>query len=138
VVNQIRLTRKQAGADGHIHWNMKALMNNAELVQTLQTQVYAEPALPPASPWLDRTPPTKPKLNAHVRSSSVALNWQAANNDKISLWLLQVKAAGKWSSEVLPGKTKSFTHRGVPDAIALTAVSRTGMTSPTTSLELAR
>src|SRR5262249_50301875 len=62
IVNQIELTRKQAGAPGHIHWNMNNLLANSSLLDSLQKKTYAEPAITPAMPWLDRTVPAKPLL----------------------------------------------------------------------------
>src|SRR5690349_24532318 len=63
IVNQIRLARKQSGVDGHVLWNMKSVMRNQALVDALESQIYTQPALMPASPWLGNGHPPKPILS---------------------------------------------------------------------------
>ena len=62
LLSQIRLTRQQSGVAGHIHWEMKALMEKNVLTATLQKDIYALPALVLASPWLGGARPEKPTL----------------------------------------------------------------------------
>jgi uncharacterized lipoprotein YddW (UPF0748 family) len=51
------------GATGHIHFSMAALMQDRDGVATLLSLgAYAQAALPPATPWLDATPPPAPRL----------------------------------------------------------------------------
>src|ERR1043165_3830797 len=77
ILNQIRLTRKQPGASGHIHWNMKSLMRSSALDEALEREVYTQPALVPASPWLDNARPEKPRLTAGKadRSAALSVSW---------------------------------------------------------------
>ena len=54
IVNQITVTRGQAGAQGHVHFSMKALLENRDgLADRLQQETYAERASVPESPWLE-------------------------------------------------------------------------------------
>src|SRR5206468_2637633 len=57
IVEQIKVTRAQAGATGNVHFSMKALMGGAGGKADALKSVYAEPALVPASPWLRKEPP---------------------------------------------------------------------------------
>jgi uncharacterized lipoprotein YddW (UPF0748 family) len=135
IVNQIQLIRKQSGADGHIHWNMRSL--RGDLLSTLQTQLYTEPALLPATPWLQSAALQKPSLKVRSSSSPVSLSWEPATpGDKVSLWVLQTRTAGKWSTQILPSITKSQRLAKSPEVIALTAIGCTGMASPSSTLEL--
>jgi uncharacterized lipoprotein YddW (UPF0748 family) len=139
IANQIRLTRKQAGANGHIHWNMGSLMRNETLARLLQRDIYPEPALMPAVPWLDSTRPVKPTLTPRIdpAGSKVTFDWQPAGAEKPFVWLFQTKSAGHWATEILPAKSCSFPVPGaLPDVISLTAIDRTGNGSPPAVLEL--
>jgi len=63
VVDQIEVTRKQAGAGGVIHFSMKALLRNPMGVADDVRKTYSEPALVPESPWLGSdNPPEKPTV----------------------------------------------------------------------------
>jgi uncharacterized lipoprotein YddW (UPF0748 family) len=64
IVDQILITRDQAGSTGHVHFSMRAFQPGVPVRDTLAArlaaEVYAEPALVPASPWLDATAPAAP------------------------------------------------------------------------------
>src|SRR5689334_2619157 len=61
-VNQIKVTRRQPGATGHIHFSMKAIMHNRDGITDALKDLYATPALVPASPWLGDEAPAAPRL----------------------------------------------------------------------------
>lgn len=63
IVDQIELTRKQPGATGNILFSMRPLLADRGGVATALKQVYAEPALIPASPWLSQRRPASPKVS---------------------------------------------------------------------------
>jgi len=141
IVRQIAFTRKQHAASGHIHWNMKSLMNNSSLAEVLEGGLYAQPALVPATPWLDNSRPSQPQLTLQSTNSvsRATFIWHSASADQISSWLIQTRTGGKWSTEVLPGKTTYHTFQGPnPDAVVVTAIDRSGNASPSASLELRR
>ncbi|HWI59177.1 MAG TPA: family 10 glycosylhydrolase [Bacillota bacterium] len=128
IVSQIRLARKQPGGSGHIHWNMKSLMRNPALDATLEREVYAEPALVPAAPWLDRSRPRKPQLTVSPASGCLKVQWgTVAGSEKASLWVLQTCHGQRWTTALLPATRTSVELSGpVPDALALTPVDRCG------------
>ncbi len=133
IVNQIRLTRKQQGAQGHIHWNMKSLMRNKEFDEVLAREAYQQPALLPSSPWLGRAQPDKPRLTVATSKSRSALTatWALGTHGKPWLWLLQTRAHGEWTTEILPGnRTSRAWNDGPPEVVAISAVSRTGEVGP--------
>ena len=77
IVNQVRLTRKQTDTPGEVFWSMKSLMlDRGRLADTLRNDVFAQPALVPASPWLNKQSPSKPKVYTVNYASSGLLNAQ--------------------------------------------------------------
>jgi hypothetical protein len=131
IVNQIRLTRKQSGADGNILWSAKALLQNRQGIgDLLRKEVYTEAALAPVSPWVDRKPPPQPQLSVED-GARVTVRWSAAAGAKTAWWLFQIFNNGRWSTEILPSHAGSLTLTGnpKPQAIALTAISDSGQAS---------
>ena len=129
IVREIRLTRQQPGAEGHIHWNMRALMRNSSLDAALEQEVYQQAALVPALPWLGRTMPKKPALTVAGGKSPVEVSWRAGKQEQAWLWLLQVRRGKDWTTMVLPGTQGSCAlAQPAPNVIALTAVDRFGNT----------
>jgi len=140
ILNQIGLSRNQTVSAGHVHWNMKSLMRSAELGTALEREAYAEPALIPASKWLDSTPPANPQLKvAASGNASVKLSWESAPGEKACLWVLQYRRGGTWTTRIVPGEWRGHILDGdPPDALALSAVDRVGNVSSPTTLALRR
>jgi uncharacterized lipoprotein YddW (UPF0748 family) len=137
IINQIRLTRKQSGVDGHVHWNMKSLMRNQGLDDALETQVYPQPALIPASPWLGNGDPAKPALRfTEVSRTKLSLSWVIGNGTKPWLWLVQSRHGHGWKTEIMAADKLSATWTGdLPDVVAISAVDRIGNISPAAAIE---
>ena len=136
IVAQIRLAAKQPVSSGHIHWNARSLLRSVELQAALSRGPYAEPALVPASPWLDGSNPPPPRLRAVANSASVKLSWENADAGKFSAWVLQYRRADRWTTQVLPRVRNSQIIDGPPpDVVALTAVNRVGNASAATVLK---
>jgi hypothetical protein len=131
IVNQVRLTRKQAGASGNIFWSFRSLLQNrGGIVDALSKEVYAQPAIVPASTWLDSTPPAAPKLTVTDASEIMKINWEPSNTEPVWLWTLQTRAGNEWRLDVFAGRHGSAAIRNmVPDMIALTAIDRCGNAS---------
>jgi len=137
IVDQIRLTRKQSGAAGHVHWNMAALMRNAALDTALERDVYAQPAVVPAMPWLARGARGTPKLAAKVEGGSLEVTWSFEKGGPVRAWVLQWRKGREWKTEVLPAGRKSRRFGpDFPEAIAISAVDRYGNLSRPAVLEL--
>lgn len=136
IVSQIRVARKQEGVDGHIHWNMKALMRKGALGSALEHEVYQLPALFPASPWLERDLPEKPAITVSKAKGALNVAWQTSNLAPVRFWVLQTRSGREWNTEVLPGERRSHTLTGgAPELIALTALDRYGNASAPQVLE---
>jgi hypothetical protein len=135
IASEIELTRKQS--NGHIHWNVSSLMRNqGGITDLLHRNVYAAPALVPASPWLDSTVPGKPNLT--VRNADAGqgwkLQWNPTGNKPVWLWLAQLRRGTNWVTQIIPGEQGGLMGaRGdsVPDSIAVTAIDRVGNAGPT-------
>ncbi len=132
ILNQIQLTRNQSGASGNVFWNMGSLMQNKSgWCDQLQRSAYAEPALIPASPWLNSRGPGKANLVVENAATPGALkmSWQPANQEAVRLWVLQMKTNGKWHTDILPGSQlgELLLLRGAfPDMVAISPVDRFG------------
>ena len=123
IINQINVTRRYPDP-GHIHWSVTALMKNSALDTALARDVYRQPALIPASPWLDSTAPAPPKLSVAVWKKTAHVQWQNAGQP-VGGWVLQSRANGIWTTQILPaGRTDAYLDNGAPDAVAVRAVNR--------------
>lgn len=132
IVEQIRLARSQS-TGGHIHWNMKSLMPGSPLGPALVQGPYAEPALVPATPWLDSQPPGKPKLefSSATTSGRAQVSWESTGPEKVWQWVVQIRSAGRWETRIVPAHHQSETvsvkgAANSPPQIAISAVDRCG------------
>jgi len=140
IVRQIRLTRLTRGVGGYIHWSARCLLQNrGRIAETLTAQVYTEPALVPAFPWLDRTPPAQPtlKLLGGLATSPLKLMWTVPGADAVGHWLVQTKVDGRWQTEILPGRQTAWSIPASrkPEVLVVRAVDRCGNLSPPAALE---
>ena len=126
MARQIAATRRQPGAGGEIFYHLRNLADNAALADVVRI-AYAQPALVPASPWLDSIPPGKPKLTVVENSrSSLRLHWETAD-DPAWLWVLQFRTNQVWTTEILPAiRTNWSFAKPAPDLISISAVDRVG------------
>ncbi len=162
IPRQILVTRGMAGASGHVHFSMKALLNNREtLTDKLKTGLYAAPALIPPSPWLDDKAPATPSIKSTgAEGNSVSLALEAKDAGDVFVWVLYAKRGSKWTTEILPAattahdlsirletttttatnqglETKETKTTGEPlSLVALTAVDRVGNESEPVYLEI--
>jgi uncharacterized lipoprotein YddW (UPF0748 family) len=133
ILNQIKVTRTMCKSmAGDIHWSFNCLLNDkGGLATTLERGLYAQPAVVPASPWLEGKGPGMPKLT----SISGALGWEPDAQEKISVWLFQTRSGEKWSTRILPGAARLHELPESVEVIALTAIDRCGVASPSMVLQ---
>jgi hypothetical protein len=106
-------------------------MKNAALNEALLRDAYQQPALIPASPWLDASPPDRPKLTVTPWKKTMTLGWKKTGAEPVCWWVLQCRTNGVWTSEILPGNESGrYRENFSPDAVALRAVDRAGNLSP--------
>lgn len=127
ILSQIRIARDSTGVSGHIHWNMKALLRNPTLTAALRDQVYAEPALVPAMPWLERGATQKPVLSCERSNGGLRVSWSVGAPEKVGHWVVQTRRGSKWNIQLLPQHETSVAFaRGTPELIAVSCIDRCG------------
>lgn len=140
IVQQVELTRASGKATGNIHFSMRAFTQKWKNVdEALASSVYALPALVPASPWLDKTPPKAVRLRlvqAGGRLRAVLDGAVARDVWQIAFYELR---NGKWAlAEVLPRSADGRSVSPGSEAIAVSAVDRAGNESPSYVVRLPR
>jgi uncharacterized lipoprotein YddW (UPF0748 family) len=135
IVEQVALQRARPGAGGHLHFSMKALLEDRDgVARLLAAGPYAEPALVPATPWLDGEAPATPQLR---HDGGPSLRVQAAGGAPPFLWAVWRRTDGVWRFAVQPAHdTAVAVDSGRGDAVAVAAVSRLGQTSAVAVLRL--
>jgi len=155
LLEQVRLTR-QANAGGDVHFSMRALMpqntvrrdsvlvgvatqppaptNAAAMADRLRVQLYADPALVPASPWLSKTRPAAPAVRVRTDSSSgeQVARLTPGSQRRVMWWTVRVFDGSAWRSWVLPGDQRQLivAPRGAArPRVIVTAVDRYGTES---------
>ncbi len=128
IVNQVSLSRT-VGKNyvGHVFWSMDSLMKNRGGVNgALMQNFYQEPALVPPMPWVSRVVPASPGVNAVVSGGDVSIAWSAVPG--CQKYAVQSRTGRVWRTRTVTVGTK-IRLKGVPDAIAVSAVGRSGNAS---------
>jgi len=156
LLDQVRLTR-EANAGGDIHFSMRALMpantvrrdsvlvgvatqppaetSAAALSDRLRAEVYAEPALVPASPWLSKTRPARPRarVRADTATGEHIVTLTPGDERRVTWWTVQALAGGTWKTWVLPRTQRRLVIAPAaserPARVVVTAVDRYGTAS---------
>jgi uncharacterized lipoprotein YddW (UPF0748 family) len=134
IVEQVKLTRAQKGATGNVHFSMKALLHNNGGVADALKEVYAEPALVPASPWLKEKPPARPEVEWAPGQRTLTIR---PGGEGVRLYVVRRQTAGGWVLRLLPaGGTRpvTVTFEEAPARVAVSAVGRTGNESELTRM----
>lgn len=134
IIRQIGATREHASATGNIFFSAKSLLQNLGGVsELLKSGPYAEPALVPATPWLDRTPPRAPKVSARRRAAgALEITWSPRGRERAFVWVVRVREGADWRTEVLPADSRAYSsgavkaHAARPALVAVSAVDRSG------------
>lgn len=134
VANQVRIARSRR-ADGVLFWNASSLRLNKGGVGDRLAELFREPALVPAAPWLGTNAPAAPQLRVESQAGGAALdlNWRfIGSREPARQVVLQTRVASEWRTEILPGRSGSRTmdvRRGMalPDEIRLYGIGRTGL-----------
>jgi uncharacterized lipoprotein YddW (UPF0748 family) len=124
ITRQIQIVRKESGATGEIIYHLRILLDNRALADVIRAQ-YSQPALVPASPWLDSIPPRQPKLVVTAENSGVRAHWANNGGELAWLWILQFRINNAWTTEILPSQETTHTFfDSKPDVISVRAVDR--------------
>jgi uncharacterized lipoprotein YddW (UPF0748 family) len=136
IARQIQITRAQPGTSGEIFFHLKNLVDDSALNETIRNQNF-QPALAPAMPWLNSTPPDKPKLSVTINSrTNLVARWEIAANNLPKWWVLQCRGTNNlWTTQILPAtQTGCAFSTWTPEFISISAVDRFGNISPPTVL----
>lgn len=126
ILNQIRIAASQPISAGHVHWNMKSVMQNASLRTGLERGSYNEPALLPAMPWLKAPAPETPII-AIDQGGDGRVGWRSSSGKLPNLWLVQIRQKNKWKTEILPSQVQSIPLAATDmETVVITAVNRIG------------
>jgi uncharacterized lipoprotein YddW (UPF0748 family) len=82
--NQIKYLRSNSNVQGSVFFSANSLMRNPlGFTDSLRTNYYKYPALPPVMRWLDSVPPNAPKnLVAKTTGNGVSLKWETPDTAK--------------------------------------------------------
>jgi hypothetical protein len=126
IINQVRLTRAHRGAEGNIHWSVRAFLRNAgAIADALAYGHYSSPALVPVSRWLDSTPPAAPKLTVEQTATGLGVSWQSGGPEIVAQWVVQARNGNQWSLEIVSGARKIHALEAA-DVVAVSAMDRCG------------
>lgn len=129
VVRQIEHTRGPYGSSGNVHFSMEVLMKDRDrIVDRLRTSVYAEAALVPATPWLDRTPPRMPRLTNVSGRGETMIRITPDDAEPVRFWVVRLRHERGWSTSILPGTDRDIIVAAAgqtpPAVVAVSALDR--------------
>lgn len=135
VISEIMITRGMLpNSPGAVHWSMSALTKNPSLTKDLKEGVYKQPALVPASPWLDNHAPKPPEVFLGEQNDSLLIRWETKDDD-VFKWVLYFQYDTKWEQRIF-NKQETETliklyNNKIPEPdklkyIMVTAIDRTG------------
>jgi uncharacterized lipoprotein YddW (UPF0748 family) len=153
ILEQIRLTRAQPGATGNVHFSMKVFLDDPDaLDERLTAGPYAQPALVPATTWLDVGTPPAPTISVRTEGGRAMLGILPTAQPPVPvgvggtstvsatpwLWVVQTRSDAGWTTEVVPAAVRSrpLAARGTsaPREVRVTMIDRLGVASPAATL----
>ncbi len=144
IIEQIKITRgdnivdgRPPAATGHIHFSMKALMNDTGRIRIVAALkfLYSEPALVPAMPSAGSRPPAKPSLHWQQEGRELAIR---AADERTRLFVVRSRTGNRWTIRIEPirkGEETRIDLAAQIDEAVVTAVDRTSIESPAAKLE---
>lgn len=139
IVKQIGVTRSRAGANGHVHFSIAALMQNRKgISDQLKSVSYQSAALVPASPWLGAEAPGAPKVGAQRGAAGLDLKLSAGKGaTQYAIW---ARYGEEWRFTTAPatrGEVTLADEAGVQArAVVVSAVDRLGNESERVTAQL--
>jgi beta-glucosidase-like glycosyl hydrolase/uncharacterized lipoprotein YddW (UPF0748 family) len=135
IVRQILVARGHPGAGGHVHFSARSLLADPDgLIAALGSTAYRSPALPPATPWLDRSAPARPRatLEAGTEPGTGLLRLRAGDAEAPRWWVVRARYGAEWTADVLPGgrTTAGLAGPAPLQEVAVSAVDRVGNEGP--------
>ncbi len=139
ILKQLELVRGKAGATGHIHYSMIALMENRRGISTqLQAGPYATAALVPVTPWLKSPPPPAPSLKSTGDGRYLIVPGEAAKNQpagSTAVFAVWRRSGADWRFAIQPANETHLAAEGA-DTVVVTAVDSLGNESSRVTVTL--
>ena len=127
IVDQIALTRANAGATGNVHFSMRSLMSNrGGVADAIQQRAYTTFALPPRTPWLDAAPPAAPAVTYIANERRLTIEEPAG---EVPLWyVIHKRVDDEWTTDVIGAVERDhmLSDEALPDALVVIAIDRNG------------
>ena len=103
------------------------------LANKLLTELYQEPALVPASPWLGASSPQVPRVRVTRNPSSGEEQVEIIASATVRALAVQVRRGDQWQTFLLPGAQSTLVigsaDAAPADAVLVRAIGRTGRES---------
>lgn len=126
--DELAFTRS-GNATGHVHYSFKALRSDAAPIAGSLRELYAEPALPPALPWLDATPPRAPVVRVDKQAKATTVSWQTDANAQFVA--VQARSARGWRTVRIAAAGRGQCELGADvDKVVVSAIARNGLAVP--------
>jgi uncharacterized lipoprotein YddW (UPF0748 family) len=143
IVQQVEVTRREAGASGNVHFSAKVFLEDRDSVATrLARGPYARPALVPPSPWMLVPSHDAPRVEVRTGPGAAARTrtlrvTPPAGRLTPRWWLVQVRTTdGEWQSALHPASAASIPLPASADRVAVRAVDRAAVLGPLTVLRI--
>lgn len=130
IVRQILHTRTVEGADGNIHFSLRAMTPAAHgMGETVHREVYAEPAVIPVSTWIDMEPPDEPDAWLVPDPEGIRLEVSPTSITPVRVYAVHTFTDDGWTLDLLPGAEAGMLIPADGIAVVVRAVGRTGRES---------
>ena len=112
IANQVLATRSATlagtGVTGGLLYNATAVRTDrGGLTTLLGGGVYATPAIPPATPWLDAAPPPAPTLAVTTSGTALTVAITPGAGEGAYRWLVRWRDGTTWRQRVYPATQRS-------------------------------
>jgi uncharacterized lipoprotein YddW (UPF0748 family) len=148
IVSQLMIARGMLPqSKGIVHWSISSLMKNPNMTNAILNGPYANQALVPASPWLNKTIPRAPQVAVAWYNDTLTISWTHPDEKNIFHWVVYSQYNNKWGYQILnhhehSAEINRFLRGSYASGsinlqrIAVTAVDRTGNESLLKEIEI--
>ena len=127
ILSQVEVTRAHPRADGNVFFSVKTLLRSPDNLSERLRAAYADPALVPASPWLDDRRPPAPILRSARSEGGVDVELEPPSDLPLRWWAVQTHSEGGWRMRVVDAGMRSLRLPAEVDWVAVRAVTRAGV-----------
>ena len=130
IARQVELIRQRPVPPGHVMFNTTTTLKRDNGVLETLRPLYERPALVPAFPWLDNTPPLAPRIGVSGGRLQIA-----AAGETPRFWLIQWRTRGSWFSRAhwrtarMSGSRNDFALSDDADRVLVSAIDHAGNAS---------